>query len=101
MEEKKLYKNYSFIVKGHIYPQQTELPPALPQEPDFDETEISQKPLADDEPVDTLVENLERDITEVWSYRNMFPDAESLGLDNDKVAFLFIIELKFKVRARH
>ncbi|XP_065655471.1 axoneme-associated protein mst101(2) isoform X2 [Hydra vulgaris] len=73
-------------IKGHIYPQQAELPPALPQEPDFDETDFNpQRPLADNEPVDTLVENLERDITEVWSYRNMFPDAEALGLDNDKV----------------
>ena len=53
---------------------------------DFDDDDSNQpKALADDEPVDTLVESLERYITEVWSYRDMFPDADSLGLDNEKV----------------
>jgi len=35
--------------------------------------------------VNTLIEALERDITEVWSYKDQFPNADSLGLDNDKV----------------
>lgn len=41
--------------------------------------------MADNEPVNTLIEALERDITEVWSYKDQFKDADSLGLDNEKV----------------
>ena len=41
--------------------------------------------MADSEPVNTLIEALERDITEIWSYKDQFKDADSLGLDNEKV----------------
>ena len=68
--------------------------PAEDEDPD----ENKPKALADDEPVDTLVENLERDITEVWSYRDIFPDADALGLDNEKVSryFVDIMEISLK-----
>ena len=41
--------------------------------------------MAGAEPVNTLIDALERDITEVWSYKDQFQNAESLGLDNEKV----------------
>ena len=41
--------------------------------------------LAEKEPVETLIENLEKDITDVWSYKDVFPDANSIGLDNEKI----------------
>ena len=41
--------------------------------------------LAESEPVETLIENLEKDITEVWSFKEQYADAASLGLDNDKI----------------
>lgn len=82
----------------------TELPPAIATQPEEDidiEDTDQPKALADDEPVDTLVESLERDITEVWSYRDMFPDADSLGLDNEKVntdeCYCFKLHLHFQV----
>lgn len=52
-------------------------------EPEFEPDQT--KPMADSEPVNTLIEALERDITEVWSYKDQFKDADSLGLDNEKV----------------
>ena len=64
--------------------------------PDFGPDET--KPIADDEPVDTLIEALERDITEVWSYKNTYPDADSLGLDNEKV-FMKLTILSLSLRS--
>ena len=57
--------------------------PVEPEEPK-DEPEPDTV-LAEAEPVETLIENLEKDITDVWSFREQYPDAVSLGLDNDKI----------------
>eukprot|EP00794_Sanderia_malayensis_P017671 gene17671-19433_t len=55
-----------------------------PDEDEIDEPEPDSV-AAETEAVETLIENLEKDITEVWSYKESFPDAGSLGLDNDKI----------------
>ena len=55
----------------------------VPEEPEFEED--TTEALASLEPINTLVETLEKDITEIWSYKDLYPNAEALGLDNEKV----------------
>jgi len=57
--------------------------PMVPEEPEFEED--TTEALASLEPINTLVETLEKDITEIWSYKDLYPNAEALGLDNEKV----------------
>lgn len=56
-----------------------------PIEPEPKEEPEPDTVLAEAEPVETLIENLEKDITDVWSFKEQYPDAVSLGLDNDKI----------------
>ena len=60
--------------------------PMVPEEPEFEED--TTEALASLEPINTLVETLEKDITEIWSYKDLYPNAEALGLDNEKVILL-------------
>ena len=71
------------ITSSFNQPQVKQELPVEPEEPK-DEPEPDTV-LAEAEPVETLIENLEKDITDVWSFKDQYPDAMSLGLDNDKI----------------
>ena len=76
-------QNIAPITNSFSDPQMKHNMPIEPEEPK-DEPEPDTV-LAEAEPVESLIENLEKDITDVWSFREQYPDAVSLGLDNDKI----------------
>ena len=71
------------IASSYSDPQMKHNMPMEPEEPK--EEPEPDTVLAEAEPVESLIENLEKDITDVWSFRDQYPDAISLGLDNEKI----------------
>jgi len=71
------------IASSYSDPQMKHNMPMEPEEPK--EEPEPDTVLAEAEPVESLIENLEKDITDIWSFRDQYPDAISLGLDNEKI----------------